>query len=262
MKPSFNIVRERDNQLHCYCYKNDKCLFQFHSQIEIYMVDEGEMEITVNGKKRMLHAGEISVALSYDTHMYRTPQSSRSSVFLIPPDLCDDFVRLTKGKRIVDPFVTDRLVYNRLRHYHSALRDPDIGPIRRRGYVYVVLGILAECLRFERVDKPTDTDLASRVLFYVDENFRSDISPSSVAKEFGYSQAYLSRYFKACFGITLGTYLTVRRLKNALILMRDGKQEVTYCAMESGFASMRTFYRVFHEEFGCSPKEYLQQQKA
>ena len=100
------------------------------------------------------------------------------------------------------------------------------------------------------------------MLFFVGEKFRTDITPASVAQEFGYSQAYISRYFKACFGITLGAYLTVLRIKNALLMMREGKYEITRCAMESGFKSMRTFYRAFHEEFGCSPKEYMDNQKA
>lgn len=262
MQANFNICRERDNQLRCWSYRNDRCVIQFHSLIEIYMVDEGEMEMMVGGKRAILKAGELSVALSYDTHMYRTPTASRSSVILIPPHLCEEFVSLTKGKRIVDPFVRDPEVYARLKHYYRALREEGVSEIRRTGYVYVVLGILAECLTFEDVSAPADTGLASRILFYIAENFRSEITPSSVAKEMGYSQAYLSRYFKSCFGITMGSYLMMMRLKNALMLLREGKHEITYCAMESGFTSMRTFYRAFHEEMGCSPKEYMERQKA
>ena len=46
------------------------------------------------------------------------------------------------------------------------------------------------------------------------------------------------------------------RLKNALMLMHEGKHTLTYCALESGFNSVRTFYRAFSEEFDCTPKEY------
>jgi AraC-like DNA-binding protein len=43
------------------------------------------------------------------------------------------------------------------------------------------------------------------------------------------------------------------------MLMREKRMSITDCAMESGFGSLRTFYRVFEEEFGCSPHEYLKQ---
>jgi AraC-like DNA-binding protein len=39
--------------------------------------------------------------------------------------------------------------------------------------------------------------------------------------------------------------------------MNEQKHSITHCAMESGFNSMRTFYRAFREEFGCSPGDYL-----
>ena len=113
-QPKFNIERERNNHLFFKTYRNDKCLFQFHSQIEIYFVDEGEMEMLVGGKARTLHAGELSLALSYDTHAYKTPTFSRSSALLIPAHLCEDFLVLTKGKKLVSPFITDLDTYTTL----------------------------------------------------------------------------------------------------------------------------------------------------
>ena len=47
------------------------------------------------------------------------------------------------------------------------------------------------------------------------------------------------------------------RLRETVLLMRAGKMSITACALESGFGSMRSFYRAFREEFGCTPKEYF-----
>ena len=62
MQPQFNIKREKNDCLACYSYTNDSCLLQFHSQIEIYIVDEGQMEMFVDGKRKTLSAGESSVS--------------------------------------------------------------------------------------------------------------------------------------------------------------------------------------------------------
>lgn len=261
MEIRFNVKREREHKLVVDSYQNDKCILQFHSPIEIYMVDEGEMELRVNGKTRLLQAGQLSVALSYDTHSYKTPMRSKSSILQIPPHLCEEFMASVQGKRLQDPFITDRKVYDQIRFYHAALQEPGISRLRQLGYVHVVLGLVLENASFEAADKPLDMDLVTRILFYTNENFQNDITPGSVARHFGYNQSYISRYFKACCGIPLVQYLTAVRLENAVTLLRENKHDITECAMESGFSSLRTFYRAFHNAYGCSPSEYLRGQE-
>ncbi len=257
MQPRFNIERDRKNELFLRSYRNDFCLFQFHSQIELYFIDEGEMEINVGGRQTLLGAGGISVALGYEPHVYRTPDASRSSVLLIPQYMCEEFVAATNGKRLEAPFITDPAVTAEIRRYYKALDGEGVGRIRQIGYIYTILGIILDNVRLVDEKAPIDTDLGSRMLFYINENYKSGITPASIASHFGYNQSYISRYFKACFGINLGKYLTVTRLKSALLMLGEGKQDITYCAMESGFSSMRTFYRAFRAEFGTSPKEHI-----
>ena len=57
MNPMFNLARERNNNLFYKSYKNDSTVLQFHSQIELYFVDRGEMEMWVNGHYKLLRAG-------------------------------------------------------------------------------------------------------------------------------------------------------------------------------------------------------------
>lgn len=257
MQPRFNIERDRANTLFLRSYRNDFCLFQFHSQVELYFVDEGEMELFVGGRMETLGSGELSVALSYDPHVYRTPDTSRSSVLLIPPYMCEEFIAATKGKRLQTPFIKDKAVVSRIKGYYEALKDEGIGKVSQLGYIYLILGAVLDASSLVDADHGVDTDLGSRMLFYINENYRSPITPATIAQHFGYNQSYISRYFKSCFGINLGKYLTVTRLKSAIFLLGEGKHDITYCALESGFSSMRTFYRAFHAEFGMSPKEYL-----
>lgn len=259
MQLKYNIKRERENRIVLDSYQNDKCILQFHSQIEIYMVDEGEMEMRVNGKTRLLKAGEFSVALSYDAHSYRTPESSRSSILQIPTHLCEEFANLVHGKRLANPFITDRAVYDKIKFYWEALKAEKINRLQQQGYLYVILGILLENGAFETADQPVDFDLATKILFYVNDHFHNNISPASIARHFGYNQSYVSRYFKGCCGIPLVQYLTAVRLNNAIMLMHENRHDIAYCAMESGFSSMRTFYRSFHNAFSCSPKVYMRE---
>lgn len=257
MQPRFNIYREKTNMLTYKNHRNDFCNFQFHSQIEIYVVTEGEMIMLVDGNRKTLKAGEFSVALSYVGHDYKTPDTSRSFSIIIPTHLCEEFIEATNGQKLKSPFFDDKFLFDVLSKCHAVLQDPNATFIKKHGIINVILGLILERGEFIDSNSPANNELISKILFYLNEHFKTDISPISVAEHFGYSQSYISRYFKSCLGINLVKYITILRLRNALILMNEHGHDITFCAMESGFSSMRTFYRSFQNEFGCSPKVYI-----
>ena len=263
MHPIFGINREKQNHLFYKEYTNTWGTFMFHSQIELHFVLEGEMNAWINNRHRVLKAGEMSVALSFDAHAYRTDGQSSTAMLIIPTYLCEEFIATIKNRRCSTPFILDKEVVAKILSYTREIANADpANKIKIQGYVYVVLGMLMEHLSFEETDESFDPSFSSRILFYLDEHFKENLTTESIAIALGYSPSYLSRYFKSCFQIGIHQYLTIIRLKHAVMLLNEEKRSVTYCAMESGFNSMRTFYRAFEAEFGCSPGDYLKQIKA
>ncbi len=257
MQPLFNMKREKSNQLISYNYTNDWCTLQFHSQIEICIIHEGEMEMFVDGKHKTLKKGDISVALSFVPHAYKTPVHSRSSIIFIPANFCEEFSEITEGKRLVTPFISEPDTYKKMEHFYSLLQEDGINEIKRRGIICMILGTVLDVITLENLVNPTDTELVSKILFYINENYKNEISVSQIAKHFGYSQSHISRYFKLCCGINPVRYIGLMRLRHAVMLMHEGHRSITDCIFESGFSSNTTFYRTFKNEFGCSPKEYI-----
>ena len=211
----------------------------------------------VDGKRKNLKAGEFSVALSYVGHDYKTPDYSRSFSIIIPPHLSEEFLNEIQGKKLENPFFDNKELFEKIKECFIAIKDKSASNIKRHGLVNVILGLIYENGNFIEADKPSNNDLITKILFYLNENYKTDISPVSVAEDFGYSQSYISRYFKSCCGVNLVKYITMLRLKNAITLLKETKHDITYCALESGFPSIRTFYRCFQNEFGCSPKVYM-----
>lgn len=261
VNPKLNIAREKTNQLTFKTYKNDFCNFQFHSQIEIYAVKEGEMNMLVDGKQKTLKSGELLVALSYSGHDYRTPQYSRSFAIIIPTNLCEEFMQEIDGKKLKSPFFDDKELFDKIETCYNAIKDENTSIIKKHGLVNVVLGLILENGEFVDCNASESNKLISKILVYVNENYKSDISPNDVSQHFGYSQSYISRAFKLCVGITLIRYITILRLHNAVALMNESGNNISFCALESGFDSIRTFYRAFRNEFGCSPRDYLKRMK-
>lgn len=257
MQPTFGLQREQTNTLFYRSYDQISGKFHFHSHLELFFVDEGEVDVFINDKTKRLKKGEMSVTLSYDAHAYHSVGKSRSSLLIIPPHLCEEFISEIKNKRIIDPFLVDKATVAEIKQNYDNLICSKGNKLKIQGYIYVMLGILSQHIAFTGGAGTANSDLSSKIILYLNENYKNDVTLSSIASAFGYNPSYISRYFKECFNIGLNHYLKVIRLKNAVMLMQEKKHNITFCAMESGFNSMCTFYRAFYEEFGCTPKDYL-----
>lgn len=255
MQAEFLLQREFNNKLEYGRGATPTYRLNFHSQLEIYVIHSGEVEILINDQRKILRGGEISMALSYDAHGYRTLKAGEAERLIIPLSYCSELLPLLP-KHLTSPFINDPDTYARvseaLTHFAACRSE-----IARRGYVYVVLGILLEQLTAEEKADAKDPLFSSEILIYISHHFREELTLDSLAHTFGYNTSYLSRSFRRAFGISFGKYLTMLRLRETVLLMRAGKMSITACALESGFGSMRSFYRAFREEFGCTPKEYF-----
>ncbi len=255
MQAEFYYQREKKNILHSAEVIHPNAPLHFHSPIEVYLVTEGEVEVWVNDRRRVLKAGELSVALSYDAHRYRSKEGARAVYLSVSTDLCGDFLAELGNRRISDPFISDPQVFQQILGYCAAIQESS-ALLKKKGNLYLLLGVLQESLSLEEHASKRDTDLSTRILFYINEHFKEKCTPALLAAEMGYHPGYLARFFKENFHISMSQYVTMLRLREAVLLMKEPKNSIVYCAYESGFSSIRTFYRVFTAEFKCSPKEY------
>ena len=253
---ALNVKREEQNELSFGVSKTPSVEMNFHSQIELYIITSGEVEVLINDRRRILKKGDIAVAFSYDAHGYKALCPSTAYYLIIPTNLIGEFLPLLSDKRPLSPFIDDEKIFTRVTEAMERMLE-GAGEIGTRGYIYV---ILSEILKYTE-DKPKgeagDPNFSAEILIYINKHFKEELPLSRLASEFGYNSSYFSRAFTRTFGVSYSRYLTMIRLREAVLLMKSGELTVTECALESGFGSSRSFYRAFYEEFGCAPKDYL-----
>ncbi len=70
------------------------------------------------------------------------------------------------------------------------------------------------------------------------------------------SEAHFARSFKQAFGLPPHRYLLTRRLERAKALLRDTALPILDIALQTGWNSLGTFGRVFHDVNGKSPSAW------
>ena len=90
----------------------------------------------------------------------------------------------------------------------------------------------------------------------MDRAYAEPLDVRELARIAHVSEAHFIRTFRATFGETPHRYLQRRRVERAMFLLRTTDHRVTEICLDTGFASLGTFSRTFHDIVGESPTDY------
>lgn len=95
----------------------------------------------------------------------------------------------------------------------------------------------------------------------IESRLCSKLTARELANSAGFSLYHFYHVFEAVTGMSVGRYITYRRLLHALWQMSQGR-DATTAALTYGFDTHAGFYKAFRKEFGCSPTQYLRSRQA
>ena len=119
---------------------------------------------------------------------------------------------------------------------------------------------IAACFRQKKSDRYSY--YFTVIKSYVDKNFCDpDISLASVADEFGYSVAYVSKIFTEKGNISYSDYINSLRMEKAKKMLEETDLSVNVIAARCGVLSPVTFRRVFKKYTNMLPGNYRESVK-
>ncbi|MCI0693346.1 ATP-binding protein [candidate division KSB1 bacterium] len=105
---------------------------------------------------------------------------------------------------------------------------------------------------------PMDETFLQRVQSAVEKHLdEEEFSVEILAAEVGMSRAQLHRKLRALIDQSANQLIRSMRLQRAVELLRQNAGTIAEVAYMVGFGSQAYFTKCFHEQFGCSPKEYV-----
>lgn len=97
---------------------------------------------------------------------------------------------------------------------------------------------------------------AYKIKTYIEDNLDSDISVSTVAKQFYLSETHVIRIFKEKYGITPKQYILKCKIDASKLLLIDTSLQIKAIAMTLHFADSYHFSHTFKRFTGISPERY------
>ena len=219
----------------------------FHNSLEIFLVKHGHYEVHLNGKRYEVTDGSVLVIDSFDIHSYNDLAKNAvrdTCVLIIPYKYLNRFWATRKDRRIAKALISDPTLCARLLSFGDEFLGEGQNEAVKRAAVELLLAMLGERLEFVESRSGDDRVLMRNILIYVQENYREDITRTSIARALGYTEAHISRVFHRYLQSGISAYINNLRLAYIAGLRADGdRRPISELIFEAGFKSQQTYYR-------------------
>ncbi len=235
----------------------------YHRCYEIYVVIEGEIELVIQDK--IFHGGEGDVFLVPEGFFHRTAckKFCLRMVINFSREWLNSYFRESTVSELLkcfDVFLIklDKKKIAEIRNIGNKIQDYNHNDgIHHALWMSEILYTLSENINYNYKESSiTSSVLASEILSYVNENYKTLFEIGEIAEKFYISKVYLSRIFKKYTGVTVMTYLNNCKMKSAHSMLVETKKPISEIADECGFTSPSYFSKVFKKVYRMSPVEY------
>lgn len=101
--------------------------------------------------------------------------------------------------------------------------------------------------------------LVKQAIRYIDEHYAEKLKIDTIAKSVYLSSGYLMTIFKKEMGISVISYLRMRRMEKAKELLLDENLKIYEVAERVGYDSINFFSATFRDYAGMSPKQFKEE---
>lgn len=119
----------------------------------------------------------------------------------------------------------------------------------------IYLSFIYEILYYLFSDRELNTDVCKQVKDYIRLNYMHPLTVEGVCARFGLNRRYLSRIFKAKYGVALKEYIVTVRCRMAAEFLKKG-YNVSEASMMTGYSDQFAFSKMFRKVLGVPPSEY------
>ncbi len=251
--------------------------FHWHEQMEVFLLESGEVELAVGEQRCTMHAGDGCFINSGQIHAIRALERDvcAYSSMVFAPELIGGSAGSVFDAHYVQPLIREGGAVSFFsagspmavcfQQAFSACEE------KKPGYEFRVRAALSEMLLLlyketsfgDRQGSDSLQDLhLKEMLKWVQEHLDYEaMRVSDIADAAHISVRECQRVFLRALNYTPMEYVRLRRLNRASELLSGTDQTVTAIALSCGFSGSAYFAKLFRETVGMSPKEFRKKYK-
>ncbi|MBO5269214.1 MAG: helix-turn-helix transcriptional regulator [Clostridia bacterium] len=243
-------------------YEDFSYVAHLHKDLELVYVEHGTVRMTVENRVTELSPGDFALILPSQIHSYLTVgEHSTALVIVFAEEYVPEFCRALSKKTAE----TNRF---RMNEEDSAFLLRKLRAIRSIESERILLSacfslataaFLSEVPLAESTGESKSNLLLHRMLFYVSEHFRENITLDGMARALGYETHYISRCFHTHLDKNFKQFVNEYRINYAKLLISGSadRMTMTEIAFASGFQSVRNFNRAYKSIEGTEPRQHI-----
>ena len=258
-------------ELEQYVYRLGTYHYNWHRDLELFLLLTGKAEVCSGGVSRIMEAGDMILINANEGHTTMAPGGDTIAmvIHLDPVSLKEYYSNV----EYLSFHLCSQERPERKESFDQIRRDmarmmlffgkgtPEKKLLYERSFYDLLYTIVSE-FPPEKIRSAAfkanlkNMDSIEGMIKYINRNYHKKISLDSLAKESGYNPSYVSQLFKTCVGINFYDYLTRIRLREATLALSRSDEKILDIALAHGFADLKAFNTSFKETFRKSPTEY------
>ena len=224
-------------------------------------MSEGSTFATVDNNEFLVEKGDFFLAFPNQIHFYHDRSPVKGYLFIFAFDLFKELKELFQNNVPTSSIIKFNKSNTDVKSLLNLIMEKDnsdsmFDKIVAKGYLLALLGELLP--RMTYVQNTSNYDNIKNVLNYCSQNYTEPLTLDTLSKDLHLSKYYISHIFKERMNIGFVEFVNSLRIEHACNLLEKGGN-ITDVAFSSGFSSIRTFNRVFAENIGMSPREYIKE---
>lgn len=223
----------------------------FHTNIELFIVKKGSYEVSRNGEYFTLTENQIAFFDHYDLHSYQNKGAiGDDCVVIIPSNYSAEFDANRKGNA-AETVITDSVLVDKILAVIDDLIPYKHDKYYSLAYINYILALIGQKLTFTRNNAEfiSETEYIRKILIYINEHFRENISSTTLADYIGYSREYTSRLFNKYIKESIPSYINKIRADYINSQKAEaGSRNLTALILDAGFNHPSSYYRFLRKK--------------